>query len=123
MVNELPNIILDEATEIAQVLKLLGDQTRLTMVKLLQHKECCVCELVEIYEMSQPAISQHLRKLKDAGILKETRKGQWVYYALNLQSRHITLIEQTLTFVPAQDREFEALKKKGIVLSCDSLEG
>lgn len=115
----MPNIVLDEANEVAQILKLLGDQTRLTMVKLLQHKECCVCELVEIFEMSQPAISQHLRKLKDAGILKESRRGQWVYYALNMQSKHIALIEQIMTFVPAQDHEFEALKQKGIVLTCD----
>ncbi|MEH6857932.1 metalloregulator ArsR/SmtB family transcription factor, partial [Priestia megaterium] len=47
-----------------QILKLLGDKTRLSMMKLLQNNECCVCELVEIYKASQPAISQHLRKLR-----------------------------------------------------------
>jgi len=115
----MPNVVLDEAVEVSQIMKLLGDLTRLTIVKLLQHKECCVCELVEIFDMSQPAISQHLRKLKDAGILKEERRGQWVYYALNPHSNHFAMIEQILTFVPAQEHEFEELKKKGIVLACD----
>ena len=59
----------------SQLLKLLGDQTRLTMMKLLQSHECCVCEFVEIFKMSQPAISQHLRKLRDIELVKEERKG------------------------------------------------
>ncbi len=44
------------------------------MMKILQTNECCVCELVEIYKASQPAISQHLRKLKDIGLVKEKKK-------------------------------------------------
>lgn len=45
-------------------LKTLSDQTRLMMMKLFLEKEYCVCQLVDMFEMSQPAISQHLRKLK-----------------------------------------------------------
>lgn len=110
--------VIDETAEIAQTLKLFGDKTRLTIVKLLQHKECCVCELVEIFQMSQPAISQHLRKLKDAGLVKETRKGQWVFYALNQQSKYIELIEKLMSFVPSQEHELDVLQKKGLVI-CD----
>lgn len=53
----------------ADVLKLLGDKTRLSIVSLLSEKAFCVCELVEIYNMSQPAISQHLRKMRDLEIV------------------------------------------------------
>lgn len=66
----------------AQLLKLLGDQTRLTMMKLLQSHDCCVCEFVAMFDMSQPAISQHLRKLRDIELVKETRKGKWIFTRL-----------------------------------------
>lgn len=61
--------------EAAAVLKLLGDKTRLGIVSLLSEQECCVCEFVEIFNISQPAISQHLRKMRDLGIVKEQKKG------------------------------------------------
>lgn len=47
------------------------------MMKLLQTNECCASELAEIYKASQPAMRQHLRKLKDIGLVKEKRNGQW----------------------------------------------
>lgn len=86
--------------EAVPVLKLLGDRTRLSIVLLLNHKQCCVCELVEALEMSQPSISQHLRKLRDAKIVKEDRRGQWIYYTLNYQADFFPLIESVLDFIP-----------------------
>ena len=77
----------------APILKLLGDKTRLTMVKMLDTNDYCVCEFVEIFKMSQPAISQHVRKLKDAGLVQETRKGQWIFYSLNKDSDYYPLIQ------------------------------
>ena len=65
----------------AAILKLLGDKTRLTMVKILETNDGCVCEFVEIFKTSQPAISQHVRKLKDAGSVSEKRRGQWIIYS------------------------------------------
>lgn len=73
------NRVVTNIDDVATILKLLGDKTRLTMMALLDNKNCCVCELVEFFQMSQPAISQHLRKLKDAGLLNETKKAQWVF--------------------------------------------
>lgn len=73
--------------EMAGWFKLLGDKTRLTIVSLLKERELCVCELVELLQTSQPNISQHLRKLKDAELLREMKRGQWVYYALRLDGK------------------------------------
>lgn len=109
---------LDELDEISQVLKLLGDKTRLTMMKLLEKQECCVCELVEIFKTSQPSVSQHLRKLKDAGLVKENRKGQWIFYSINSNSNHNELIEKLMAYIPSQDHELEELDKKGLRISC-----
>ncbi|MVO98294.1 ArsR/SmtB family transcription factor [Paenibacillus lutrae] len=108
----------DDIRDISQILKLLGDKTRLITMKLLEHQECCVCELVEIINTSQPAISQHLRKLKDAGLVKEERRGQWIFYSTNRENKHYELIEKLIGYVPSQNHEFEALAKKGLRVTC-----
>ena len=62
---------------------LLADATRLRSVVLL-HAEgrLCVCELVHALDVSQPKISRHLAQLRDAGLLTDERRGQWVHYRL-----------------------------------------
>lgn len=93
-----------EILKAAQVLKLLGDKTRLTIISLLNKQECCVCELVELFDMSQPSISQHLRKLKDAGLIQEERRGQWIHYSLNKTSEFYPLIKDVLLHVHDQNK-------------------
>ncbi|AYV66746.1 ArsR family transcriptional regulator [Niallia circulans] len=105
--------------ESADVLKLLGDKTRLSIVSLLSEQACCVCELVEIYNMSQPAISQHLRKMRDLGIVKEQKKGQWVFYSLNKASQYDGLINELLQHIPSQHGKMTRLKEKGIKILCN----
>jgi ArsR family transcriptional regulator len=75
----------DKLGEMAELLKLLGDRTRLAILGLLQEKELCVGDIVELLGTSQPNASQHLRRLKSAGLVQESKRGQWVYYALNLE--------------------------------------
>lgn len=103
----------------AIVLKLLGDKTRLTIIGLLSHRECCVCEFVEVFDMSQPSISQHLRKLRDAGLVREKRKGQWIFYSLDKESEAYPLIEALLTHVPDQQEKLDALEAEGKQIVCD----
>ena len=105
--------------ETANVLKLLGDKTRLSMVNMLAEQECCVCEFVEIFQMSQPAISQHLRKLRDIGIVKEQRKGQWVVYSLNTESEYYLLTKDILKHVPSERDKFVWLEKNGLRIICN----
>lgn len=105
--------------KVSQVLKLLGDKTRLTMVKLLQSSDCCVCEFVEIFQMSQPAISQHLRKLRDVGLVKEKRKGQWIFYSLNVKHELYPLVEDLLTHLPSENERLSSLEKQGLRIYCE----
>ncbi|WP_342430745.1 metalloregulator ArsR/SmtB family transcription factor [Neobacillus sp. FSL H8-0543] len=107
-----------DLNQLSQVLKLLGDKTRLTIAALLLKREMCVCELLEVFEMSQPSISQHLRKLKDAGMVKEARKGQWIYYSLNINNEFYPLIENVLTFVPDQTDKIEQIEKSNPTQRC-----
>lgn len=103
----------------SNVLKLLGDKTRLSMVSMLDEQECCVCEFVEIFNMSQPSISQHLRKMRDLGIVKEQRIGQWVVYSLNTSSDYYALVKELLKHVPSQREKFQWLEEKGLRIICN----
>lgn len=75
--------------------KALGEPTRLRIVRLLAERELCVCELEAIMDMSQPRISQHLKVLKHAGLVKERREAQkrmcsldWQKFNHDLQTLH-----------------------------------
>jgi ArsR family transcriptional regulator, arsenate/arsenite/antimonite-responsive transcriptional repressor len=108
-----------EIEKVASVLKLLDDKTRLTMVKMLDTNDYCVCEFVEIFKVSQPAISQHIRKLKDLGIITEARRGQWIIYSLNKESDYYPLIADLLQHLPNQDFKLQELEKQGLRISCE----
>ena len=107
-----------EMEKAALILKLLGDKTRLTMMKLIDNQACCVCEFVEIFQASQPSISQHLRKLKDLGLVKEERKGQWIFYSVNKSNEYYSFIKPILDQLPSQDYKLKELEEKGTRISC-----
>lgn len=111
------NTVID-INEAATILKLLGDKTRLTMVKLLEDHECCVCEFVEIFKVSQPAMSQHLRRLKDVELVKEERRGQWIFYSLNKNNEYYPFVEHLLHQLPDQEYKLIELEKQGRRISC-----
>lgn len=108
-----------EIEQASIVFKLLGDKTRLAMMKLLEKNECCVCEFVAIFNISQSAISQHLRKLRDVGLVKENRKGQWIFYSLNKDSELYEMILHILELIPSQDERMKELEKQGLRISCE----
>ena len=85
---------------LANELKLAGEKTRLTILSFLKEQECCVCELADLLQTSQPNVSQHIRKLKDGKLVKESRKGQWVYYSLDLDDKPYLM--ELLQVVPSQ---------------------
>ena len=60
----------------------LGDPVRLQVVDVLRRHagEVCVCELQPLFDISQPTLSSHLRKLREAGIVGVERRGLWAYY-------------------------------------------
>ncbi|WP_227394583.1 ArsR/SmtB family transcription factor [Jeotgalibacillus aurantiacus] len=100
-------------------LKLMGDKTRLTMLRILADHDCCVCEFVEIFQMSQPSVSQHVRKMKDIGMIKEQRRGQWIVYSLNEQFEGYSIIQSVLAQLPDQDHHLDELIQKGKRVSCN----
>lgn len=88
---------------LSQILALAGNEVRLKILYLLEEEgELCPCDLADILEMTVPAISQHLRKMKDANVIQPRRDGQTIFYSLKQEHleiikplfEHITLINR-----------------------------
>jgi ArsR family transcriptional regulator, arsenate/arsenite/antimonite-responsive transcriptional repressor len=77
-----PDVDRERAIRMAAVAKALGDPIRLQLVDVLRKHagKVCVCELVPLFEISQPTLSHHLGKLRAAGIVDSERRGLWAYY-------------------------------------------
>jgi ArsR family transcriptional regulator len=77
-----PDVQPEAAERIASVAKALGDPVRLQLVDVLRKHagKVCVCELVPLFDLSQPTVSHHLKVLRDAGIVASERQGLWAYY-------------------------------------------
>ena len=71
---------------LVKAFKALSDETRIRLLKLLQQRELCVCELMQALSMTQSRVSRNLGILKDAGLVKDRRDGLWVHYSLNERS-------------------------------------
>jgi ArsR family transcriptional regulator, arsenate/arsenite/antimonite-responsive transcriptional repressor len=80
-----PEIERAEAERMAAVAKALGDPIRMQLVDVLRKHagQVCVCELVPLFELSQPTVSHHLKVLREAGIVGSERRGLWAYYYVN----------------------------------------
>jgi ArsR family transcriptional regulator len=66
-----------------KVMKALSDPNRVKMVKMLQHKTMCVCEIKEALHISQPSVSKDLKLLEDAGMVEFSKDGLWANYRLS----------------------------------------
>ena len=77
-----PDVKADEAARMARVAKALGDPVRIQLVDVLRTHagKVCVCELVPLFDLSQPTVSHHLKVLRRAGLVGCERVGLWAYY-------------------------------------------
>lgn len=77
-----PVPVVDATDTVVASLKFLSDRNRLRIVQILTRRESCVCELIGHLELPQPLVSYHLRRLREAGLVRSRRKAQWVYYSI-----------------------------------------
>lgn len=93
--------------ELTRLFKALSDETRLAMLGLLLREgELCVCDFVELLQITQSKASRHLRRLVDAGLLDDRREGTWVYFRRAdepglAQARLLGLLPELLDSLPA----------------------
>lgn len=88
--------------QLGQVLALAGNEVRLKILFLLEEEnELCPCDLSDILGMTIPAISQHLRKMKDGNIIKARKAGQTIFYSL--RKEHLKIVRPFFKFINQQN--------------------
>ena len=69
--------------QFTKVMKALSEPNRVKIIKLLQQKTMCVCELQAALDIAQPSVSKHLKILEDGGLVEFRKEGLWVNYYLS----------------------------------------
>ena len=102
------NEINDSISQLSKVLNLAGNEVRLKILYLL-HKEgeMCPCDLSDVLSMTVPAISQHLRKMKDGGIVIDKKVGQTIFYSV--------VEENAMIIMPVLDQLYNIKNEKETV--------
>ena len=70
-------------TQHEQIFKALSDKSRLRILKMLQRKSLCVCEITEILKLETSTASKHLSILRDAGLIIDEKDKKWINYRIN----------------------------------------
>ena len=99
--------------DLIKATKALSDETRLRILNLLLVRECCVCEVMQVLNVSQTRASRNLNLLHDAGFLNVRREGLWAYYSIDKSNlpEHLSLLLNAIETglkgneMASQDRE------------------
>lgn len=95
-------------TSLSNVLTLAGNEVRLKIIYLLEEEnELCPCDLSDILGMSIPAVSQHLRKLKDGNIVETRKEGQTIYYSLTQEN--LKILKPFFKHIKVQTQKLETV--------------
>jgi ArsR family transcriptional regulator len=97
-----------------KVMKALSDPNRVKIVKMLQHKLMCVCELQEALQIAQSSVSKHLKILEEAGLVDYKKDGLWVNYYLadGMRSPYVSSLVGNLRHWLEDDPEIKDLIKR-----------
>lgn len=100
--------------DFVKVMKALSDPNRIKIIKMLQHKTMCVCEMQEALQVAQPTVSKHLKLLEDAGLVTFKKDGTWVNYHLadGANSPYVASLLGNLRHWLEHDPQIEDLIKK-----------
>lgn len=106
-----------------KVMKTLSDPNRVKIIKLLQQKSMCVCEMKAALEISQPSVSKHLRILEEADLVDYHKDGLWVNYYLTdgKKSPYVASVLGNLKHWLEDDPEIVELVKKVPFLNREEL--
>jgi DNA-binding transcriptional ArsR family regulator len=95
-------------SRLSKVLNLAGNEVRLKILYLLEEEqELCPCDLSDMLNMSIPAVSQHLRKLKDGQIIDSKRVAQTIFYFL--KKEHLKILKPFFKYINQQDLKPEII--------------
>ena len=105
-----------------KILKALADKNRLRILKLLEKKKMCVCELAFVLNITQPSVSKHLKKLTEAGLIESEQDGFWTNYYLRVDNQYsMTLLRNLKSWLNEDDlikKDLEKAKKSNRTELC-----
>lgn len=113
--------------KLAECLKALSDPTRLRVLRLLDHGEMCVCDLMAGLDLPQSKVSRHMSFLKNSGWVSSQRKGKWVYYTLatpngKIQSLILDILHEHLPAQEEAQQDYARLKHHLATKTADTCE-
>lgn len=97
--------------ELSKKLKVLSDPKRLEIMDLLSCEELCACEILEFFDVSQPTLSNDMKKLEEAGLVKSRREGKNTYYIANKKALDEIQVLLKEIFESSEDCICHKLKK------------
>ncbi|WP_379082649.1 ArsR/SmtB family transcription factor [Metaplanococcus flavidus] len=100
-------------------LKAISDHNRMLILKYLSTESLCICEFTELLDMTQPAVSQHMRKLKTAGLVTEEKRGRWTIWSLDVRHALYPMLIHLLSLLPEPEVTVESLVAGGKKVVCD----
>lgn len=102
--------------ELEKIFKALSDKNRIRILKMLQKKSLCVCEIREVLKLAVSTVSKHLSILREAGLINDWKEGKWINYRLNPQPSQMA--SNALLFVQLQIEDDETIKKDRKITCC-----
>ncbi|MEW6696157.1 MAG: ArsR/SmtB family transcription factor [Bacillota bacterium] len=82
--------VMEQAAKLAPLFKALSDETRVKIIYALAQQELCVCDIADLTGCTLPAVSHHLRILRNIGLAKSRKEGKFIYY--NIDDHHVSQI-------------------------------
>jgi ArsR family transcriptional regulator len=91
------------------IFKALSDKNRIRIIKMLQKKPLCVCEIRAVLKLAISTVSQHLSILREAGLIKDWKEGKWINYKINPEPNQP--VSNALLFVQLQLEDDDTVKR------------
>ncbi|MBX3044415.1 MAG: winged helix-turn-helix transcriptional regulator [Candidatus Kapabacteria bacterium] len=96
--------------ELIKIAKALSDKNRIRILKMLEVKPLCVCEITEVLGIATSTASSHLSFLKDAGLIVDKKDGKWINYLLNDEPKS-RIAEEILSLIPTWVNDDKIIKQ------------
>jgi ArsR family transcriptional regulator len=99
-----------------KIFKALSDKNRIRIVKMLQKKSLCVCEIKDVLKLATSTVSKHLSILREAGLIVDWKDGKWINYKINPDPD--SLVANALLYTQLQIEDDETIKNDRKLISC-----
>jgi ArsR family transcriptional regulator, arsenate/arsenite/antimonite-responsive transcriptional repressor len=103
-------------TQHEQIFKALSDKSRLRILKMLQRKSLCVCEMTDILKLATSTVSKHLSILRDAGLIIDEKDKKWINYRINPKPK-TGAVSNAILFIMLQLEDDEVIRNDEKLIS------